>query len=111
MTFWACGEQRHQYVSQTLRWRSFVTVRNITQSDVLDLHAEILSVFDADDIITPDQLRGNATSLKEALLTNGGRCALPMAAQSAPPLPSACACPPSPPKPLCRRCCRFASDG
>lgn len=55
----------------------FITVRNISQADVLDLHAEILSVFDADDIITPDQLRGNSSSLKEALLTDGGRWALP----------------------------------
>mmetsp|Transcript_6161 Transcript_6161/g.17685 ORF Transcript_6161/g.17685 Transcript_6161/m.17685 type:complete len:445 (+) Transcript_6161:269-1603(+) len=51
---------------------TFITVRNISQADVLDLHAEILSVFDADDIITPDQLRGNSSSLKEALLTDGG---------------------------------------
>lgn len=54
----------------------FITARNISQADVLDLHAEILSVFDADDIITPDRLRGNSSSLKEALLSNGGRWAL-----------------------------------
>lgn len=54
----------------------YVTVRTITQADVLDLHAEILSVFDADNIITPDQLRGNASSLKEALISDGSRWAV-----------------------------------
>ena len=56
-------------------WCRYVTVRNITQADVIDLHAEILSVFDADNIITPDQLRGNASSLKEALISDGSRWA------------------------------------
>lgn len=41
---------------------------------MLDLHAEMLSVFDSGDIITPDQLRGNASSLSAALLGDGGRC-------------------------------------
>lgn len=50
-------------------------MRNITDADVTELHSEILSVFDATDIITPDQLRGNASSLKEALIDAGGRCA------------------------------------
>lgn len=51
----------------------FVRVRNITEDDVTEMHKEILSVFDGSDIITPDQLRGNASSLKEALITTGGR--------------------------------------
>ena len=55
--------------------RRFIRVRNITDADVTELHSEILSVFDATDIITPDQLRGNASSLKEALIDSGGRCA------------------------------------
>ena len=50
-------------------------MRNITDADVTELHSEILSVFDATEIITPDQLRGNASSLKEALIDKGGRCA------------------------------------
>lgn len=54
----------------------YITVRNITQQDVTELHQEILSVFSPSDIITPDVLRGNATSLKAALTTNGGRCSL-----------------------------------
>ncbi len=49
-------------------------MRNITEADVLDLHAEMLSVFDSGDIIMPDQLRGNASSLSAALLGDGGRC-------------------------------------
>ena len=55
--------------------RRFIRVRAITDADVTELHSEILSVFDATDIITPDQLRGNASSLKEALIDKGGRCA------------------------------------
>lgn len=47
---------------------------DISKSDVEEMHQEILSVFDASDIITPDQLRGNASSLNEALISTGGRC-------------------------------------
>jgi hypothetical protein len=53
--------------------RRFIRVRNITTDDVMELHREILSVFDGSDIITPDQLRGSASSLKDALIDKGGR--------------------------------------
>lgn len=51
---------------------TYVKARNITTADVLDMEGEILSVIDADAILTPDKLRGNASSLKEALLVDGG---------------------------------------
>ena len=50
----------------------YVRVLNITDADVLELHQEILSVIPESTIITPDQLRGNASSLKEALIAGGG---------------------------------------
>ncbi len=37
--------------------------------DALD--AEILSVFGKDDLVTPDQVQGNAPTLREAILNNG----------------------------------------
>lgn len=52
----------------------FIRVRNITDANVTEMHSEILSVFDGTDIITPDQLRGNASTLREALIDKGGRC-------------------------------------
>lgn len=66
---------------------SYVNVRNITTADVLDLEEEILSVFAADAILTPDKLRGDANSLKEALTAKGGRyivlCITPSVTSSA----------------------------
>ena len=36
-----------------------------------DLEAEILSVFDEDEVITPDDIRGDAATLEEAVLAGG----------------------------------------
>ena len=38
---------------------------------LMNLEAEILSVFETNDLITPDDIRKNHTSLREAILTNG----------------------------------------
>ena len=44
---------------------------NIDEKTFTDLEAEIESVFDADEIITPDVVRGDAKTLGEAVKTNG----------------------------------------
>jgi hypothetical protein len=44
---------------------------NINEKTFTDLEAEIESVFEADEIITPDVVRGDATTLGEAVKTNG----------------------------------------
>lgn len=62
---------------------SYIKVRKITTADVLDLEEEILSVFAPDAILTPDKLRGDANSLKEALTAEGSRYAALCAAPSA----------------------------
>jgi hypothetical protein len=36
-----------------------------------DLEAEVLSVFDEEQIITPDDVRGDADTLEEAVLEDG----------------------------------------
>lgn len=51
---------------------TYIKARNITTADVLDMEGEILSVFSPDAILTPDKLRGDANSLKEALTADGG---------------------------------------
>lgn len=38
---------------------------------LMDLESEILSVFEANDLITPDDIRKNHNCLREAILTNG----------------------------------------
>lgn len=38
---------------------------------LVDLDSEVLSVFEANDLITPDDIRKNHTFLREAILTNG----------------------------------------
>ena len=38
---------------------------------LMNLEAEILSVFERSDLITPDDIRKNHTSLRESILTNG----------------------------------------
>jgi hypothetical protein len=49
----------------------FVTPHAIGAPELDALDAEIRSVFDDDDLITPDQVRGNHASLEEAIKTDG----------------------------------------
>ena len=57
------------------RERDYMTVPEPFTSEVFDaLDAEILSVFGKDEIITPDQVRGEHETLEEAILSNGWPC-------------------------------------
>ena len=57
------------------RSRRLITPVNITAGHVELLHADILDIMGRDSIITPDDLRGDAPSLKAALLGDG-KCAI-----------------------------------
>lgn len=52
-----------------------VTPLNATSQQVTLLHEDILDVMGRDSIITPDDLRGSAATLKAALL-GADKCAL-----------------------------------
>jgi hypothetical protein len=49
----------------------FVVPRKIGPAEFDALDAEIRSVFDADEMITPDDVRGDRASLEEAITTDG----------------------------------------
>lgn len=49
----------------------FVDPPDMTAELFEDLEAEILSVFDEDELITPDDVRGDAATLEEAVLEDG----------------------------------------
>ena len=57
------------------REREYMTPPEPFTSEVFDaLDAEILSVFQKDEIITPDQVRGTNPTLEEAVLNDGWPC-------------------------------------
>ena len=42
-----------------------------TASDIESMHQDILDIIGRDSIITPDDLRGNASTLRAALIGSG----------------------------------------
>jgi len=50
---------------------SFQEAVRVDESNIFDIDDEIWSVFDPNHVITPDEVRGNHTTLEEAILTDG----------------------------------------
>ena len=58
--------------SSAVRPRRLIVPVDETTSDINTLQSDILDIIGRSSIITPDDLRGNASTLQAALITSGG---------------------------------------
>ncbi len=61
-----------QWLIVCVRVRRFILPVDETTSNIDTLQSDILDIIGRSSIITPDDLRGNASTLQEALVGSGG---------------------------------------